>query len=187
MKTKRQGNYRGSVSEKPILEIVCVTCGKTVSTRRETTKYCSRKCVQRKPLDQTTKDKISNSCKGKTGGYRTKSGLSKKFGGLYKDVWLDSSWEISFALRMDEIGVKWERPRSSQIFYTTQRGTQARYYPDFYLPDFDKFVEIKGYYTNEVRHKLSEVSKTIPLIIIDKLSDILNAEVAHLVEHRPSH
>ena len=104
------------------------------------------------------KSNISKSLKGKgkTGGYRTKSGTSKKYGSSYNGIWMDSSWEVLFAKRLDYLGELWEKsPRYFE--YTNQEGERRKYYPDFFLKARNLYVEIKGYHTPRSRQKMQAV------------------------------
>lgn len=65
----------------------------------------------------------------------------KKDGTVVK---LDSSWEEALAKRLDEIGVIWERPKA--VKWTDTSGTVRNYFPDFYLNDYDIFLDPKNPY-----------------------------------------
>lgn len=61
---------------------------------------------------------------------------------LYKDIWLDSSWEYELAKRLDELEIRWERPKP--IIWIDNNGIQHNYFPDFYLLDYDLFLDPKN-------------------------------------------
>lgn len=57
-------------------------------------------------------------------------------------VELDSGWEFRYAIYLDSLGVKWERnTKKFQYFF---KGKYRNYIPDFYVHDWDEYVEIKG-------------------------------------------
>lgn len=60
----------------------------------------------------------------------------------YKGVMLDSSWELILAQKLDADGVKWLRP--NPLLYEDKKGTKRHYFPDFYLPDFDVYLDPKN-------------------------------------------
>lgn len=60
----------------------------------------------------------------------------------YNGVKLDGSWELMFAIYLDEHNIVWERPRS--VFTYFFNGKEHKYLPDFYLPNSDLYIEIKG-------------------------------------------
>ena len=59
-------------------------------------------------------------------------------------VQLDSMWEEALAKRLDEIDVDWVRPTA--IKYTDSNNVSRNYFPDFYLPDYDIFLDPKNPY-----------------------------------------
>lgn len=81
------------------------------------------------------------------GGYR--EGTNKWKGGKYKDVWMDSSWEIRFAIAADKFGIEWKKNRRSFPYEYEEK--KKRYTPDFYLPLSKVWVEVKGW-EREVDH-----------------------------------
>ena len=91
-------------------------------------------------------------------------------------VSMDSTWEVECAKRLDELGIRWIRNPSLKLKYTT-RGRRARnYIPDFYLPDHDVYIEVKGYWTDAARHKMKDVQERNPvkIIILESLEEIGN-------------
>lgn len=58
-------------------------------------------------------------------------------------VLLDSSWEESLAVRLDEIMVEWIRPLVP-IMWIDAKGNSRKYFPDFYLPAFGIFLDPKN-------------------------------------------
>lgn len=96
--------------------------------------------------DVTVNEKIKETClkKAASGQWHHGAGRSKKH--VYKGVKLDSSWELKLAQFWDSIGVVWERNRKT--FPYEWRGTVRSYLPDFYLPEQDLYIEVKGYKTD---------------------------------------
>jgi predicted nuclease of restriction endonuclease-like RecB superfamily len=93
-------------------------------------------------------------------------------------VSMDSSWEVACAQRLDELGIRWIRNPSIKLKYTT-RGKRARnYIPDFYLPDHDVYIEVKGYWTDAARHKMKDVLSRHPvrIVILESLDEISDVE-----------
>lgn len=60
----------------------------------------------------------------------------------YKNITLDSSWELKFAKWLDKNNIKWSRPENG---FEYQWNGLRIYYPDFYLPELDFYIEVKGY------------------------------------------
>ena len=89
-------------------------------------------------------------------------------------VSMDSTWEVACARRLDELGIRWIRNPGLKLKYIT-RGRRARnYIPDFYLPDHDVYIEVKGYWTEAARHKMKSVQERNPvkIIILESLEEI---------------
>lgn len=74
-------------------------------------------------------------------------------------VVLDSSWEESLAKRLDSLGVNWYRP-VTPIKWQDGSGEHHNYFPDFYLPDFDLFLDPKNPYAVKVQQKKLAILKT---------------------------
>ena len=90
-------------------------------------------------------------------------------------VMLDSSWEEVLAKRLDETGVDWIRPKEP-IPYVTTDGKTHNYFPDFYLPKYDLYLDPKNPYAVSVqKDKLIILKKTVyNLVLIESLYDCLN-------------
>lgn len=56
---------------------------------------------------------------------------------------LDSSWEEALAKRLDELSVAWERP--GPIQWVDLAGRIRNYFPDFYLPQYQLYLDPKNY------------------------------------------
>jgi NAD-dependent dihydropyrimidine dehydrogenase PreA subunit len=140
----------------------CKNCNSPYTPSRPTlvAGYCSSPCRK-----ESMKIILSNALKGKSGGPRKGGGRGK--GGYYKDVWFDSSWEIMYAKFLDEKSVRWERV-TSRFPYTFEE-KEYKYIPDFYLPDENIFVEIKGYVTERDKAKWHYFPHTLRVIVKEDL------------------
>lgn len=85
-------------------------------------------------------------------------------------VMLDSSWEEELAKRLDECEIDWIRPETP-IEYLTHDGTKHNYFPDFYLPKYDLFLDPKNPAAiNAQKEKIEILLKNMNnLIILDTL------------------
>jgi hypothetical protein len=70
------------------------------------------------------------------GGYRPHPNK----GQYYKNIWFDSNWEVKVAISLDKNNINWIRPHIG--FVWTDCG--KKYYPDFYLLDFDVYLDPKN-------------------------------------------
>lgn len=78
------------------------------------------------------------------GGYRENSGRSKKYyvdDSNGKNTCLQSSYELRCATILDELNIHWIRPK--HLKYTID-GTVKKYFPDFYLKDYDVYLDPKN-------------------------------------------
>ena len=79
------------------------------------------------------------------------------------DYFFRSTWEANFARILNFIGIQWEYENSVH----RARFDSSSYLPDFYLPQLDLFVEIKGYDRNpDWLQKLFDYRPSFPLILI---------------------
>jgi hypothetical protein len=62
----------------------------------------------------------------------------------YKGVLMDSAWELMLAKRLDALGVRWERPEP--LRWVDKSEIVHHYFPDFYLPDYDLYLDPKNAY-----------------------------------------
>lgn len=80
-----------------------------------------------------------------------------------KKVLLESSWEVRIANFLTDKNIKWIRPKF--IKWQDSIGKTRRYFPDFYLVDYDIYLDPKNpYCLKRDEEKLNEVQKEIKLI-----------------------
>lgn len=112
--------------------------GKVLSLRFKTGELVARGCCSSDYIN-SPQHKL-NSAKG--GGYRSGSGRSKKFkvydsyGNL---TTLQSSFELNCSEILAELGINWKRPEALKY-------DGRNYFADFYLPDFDVWLDPKNNY-----------------------------------------
>jgi hypothetical protein len=85
----------------------------------------------------------------------------------YNGILLDGSWEVLVATWFDNNNIKWIK-NVNGFQYNWELNIKT-YYPDFYLIDFDLYVEVKGY----ERPKDIEKWKVVDNLLIVKHKDIL--------------
>jgi len=111
-----------------------------------------------------SKRKISNSMKGNKNWINstTKSGRGKK--GYYNGMYFMSTWELAFMVYYKENNIKFDR-NWDKFEYLDFDGNKRYYIPDFILNN--TYIEVKGYMTEKVRHKLKCFKH--PLTILGKV------------------
>ncbi len=114
--------------------------------------------------------KLSKSARGKKLYKRRRVMALRKpfFSPIAGHITLDSSWEIAYAEYLDKNNINWVR---NQIMFPYKFGNRKRlkyYIPDFYLPDEQLYVEIKGYKTDKDDCKWRDFPKYYKLIVLFK-------------------
>jgi uncharacterized protein YbaR (Trm112 family) len=108
--------------------------------------------------------KCSNNAKENNfGGKRN----SKRF--WYKNICLDSSYELRVAEDLDKNNIKWIRP--TRIKYFDKNNVYHYYLPDFYLSDYNIYLDPKNDYLinkDSEKIKLVEEQNKINIIILNK-------------------
>ena len=94
-------------------------------------------------------------------------------------VSMDSTWEVMMATRLDELGIAWKRDNNIKLQYKSKGGRKRNYIPDFYLPEHDFYIEVKGYWTDAARHKMKDVQKRNPvkILILESLAEIAGINI----------
>jgi len=76
--------------------------------------------------------------------------ISHSKGSYYKKIWMRSSYEIAFVKWLDRKNIKWQyESKTFDLENTT-------YTPDFYLPEFNLYIEVKGYWRDDAKLKFEE-------------------------------
>jgi hypothetical protein len=110
----------------------------------------TRNVTEKQELER--RKKISKTMKNNpdVGGLREGSGRGVKqwyVSPIAGKVYLRSSYEIEYAKWLDNNNIQWKQ---NLIKFPYEWKNEIRfYYPDFYLIDLDKYVEIKGYKTEK--------------------------------------
>lgn len=96
----------------------------------------------------------------------------------YNGIKLDSTYEVKFAEDLDNNNIKWSRPKP--LSWIDANGKEHLYYPDFYIEEFNIYVDTKNdYLINHINpkfgitdlEKIDNVMKQNPgvkILILDK-------------------
>lgn len=105
---------------------ICLYCKKDIFHTGKKTKKYHKECVS----------KIS-------GGYRENSTKVNRC--IYNGIKLDSGLEKLFVVLLDKANIKWHKNNGNRYFEYKDKNEKVRkYYPDFYLPEYDLWIETKG-------------------------------------------
>lgn len=132
---------------------------KRMATRRKNGTLTHTAETRSKLCEIARMSKHQRVCKS-THAFTDKRGRTFKF---------DSSWEDALAHRLDDLDIRWERPEPIQYELD---GKVRNYFSDFYLPDYDLYLDPKNSYCCEQqKEKLQQVHKLINLEVITTKDD----------------
>lgn len=102
---------------------------------------------------------------------RTKTFIYKNKDGNNFNV--KGKWELLVAEYLDENNIKWTNIINEEIYYIWE-DKKRRYFPDFYLIKYDKYIEVKGYVRERDLKKWEVVSNKLIIIKKDLIKKIKN-------------
>ena len=88
----------------------------------------------------------------------------------YKGIMMRSSWEKRVAEYLDKLGIKWEYEIET---FELEEG--MTYTPDFYLPDYILYIEVKGYFRSaRALEKFNKFARNHSIVLIrrNELKDL---------------
>lgn len=87
----------------------------------------------------------------------------------YNGIKLESSWEVILAKDLDANNIKWTRP--APLLWRDDAGQLRRYYPDFYLIDYNIYLDPKNSYVQKLDKRKFELvieQNKIKLFMLNK-------------------
>jgi len=125
----------------------CIDCGKEIN-------YGKTRCVKCNGIAHSIRmSGVGNPMFGK---------VTHGKGNKYNNYYMRSSYEIAYAKWLDSNNIKWVY--EPVAFKVDSNGKQTTYRPDFYLPETDEYIEIKGWWRDDAKEKFLEFRKKYPLI-----------------------
>lgn len=94
----------------------------------------------------------------------------------YGEISMDSSWEVELAQSLENNNIQWVKPKFFE--WIDESGKQRKYFPDFYLPHYDVYLDPKNPYLAKLdKYKTDQIIEVhkIKLFVLDKKS-LLNWE-----------
>lgn len=159
---KNQQKYKAKGQDKIItddgkilINKICTICGKQFQIRNtQIITTCSKMCYAQLPK-KTTRQPIKDT--SRMGGARDGGGYSKviPYTNRFGETMKLNREEIIVATHLDMLGVNWCR-NTVGFPYITLDGKNRKYYPDFYVIDYDVYVEYKGWITDKMAHKMNK-------------------------------
>lgn len=79
---------------------------------------------------------------------------------LQKYTKVQGSYEKKYSEYLNLNGIKWERDKKNNLRYILHEEDYTHtYYPDFYLPDTDEYIEIKGFWWKSKDDRVNDKRK----------------------------
>jgi hypothetical protein len=141
------GKFESKLKINGMYNLKCVTCNENFLNRHKNIKTCGKKCY----LKLLSKQSRENpNCGGETN--------YKKY--IYKNVCMDSSWEVKLAKFLDLNNIIWERSKKLVFLWTDIDNKKRRYHPDFYLPEYNLYLDPKNkFLMKKDQFKINQVLK----------------------------
>lgn len=132
-------------------------------------------------LSDDWKKHLSDSLKGKTGGVRENS---NKWRGCHiemngKIIWLDSSYEKRLVCLLNKFEIPWVKNRDK--FPYIYEKCQYSYIPDFYLPELNLWIEVKGWIKDKDLAKWKNFPHRLIVIKLKALERLEKIESKHAI------
>jgi hypothetical protein len=98
---------------------------------------------------------VADACRGHNIGKSNRCKPTKKYNIQFR------SWhEALYATCLTEMKVKWQFEPIT-LPYKDGRGKLKHYIPDFYLPDEQRYVEVKGFGVERAAQRLRQIQKSV--------------------------
>lgn len=125
-------------------------------------------------MKQVVKNNPNSYNKSNINGRTKKHVFTDSFG---NDVILDSGWELLVAKYLTEQNIKWITYITEELTYDWL-GSTRRYFPDFYLVDYNIYIEVKGHQRDRdiAKWDIPSIKNRLIVINYSKIKKINNNE-----------
>ena len=89
----------------------------------------------------------------------------------YKGSYFHSSWEVIVAKFLEENNLSWSRKVEPSEYLWENK--VHLYFPDFYVPELDIFIEVKGYEVKKDREKWKQFKKKLVVLKEKEVNEII--------------
>ncbi len=177
-----------------IITKICIVCGDKFNTYKykENKKVCNKckrsknslpikvkNCIicQREFETKYNKKTCSEVCKTKLIFQKRKfqngrQKLVKYINKIQGEVQLESSWELKIAEYLDKKNINWIRP--NPILWIDSNNKNHLYYPDFYLIDFNIYLDPKNPYCMKLDEEKLKIVCTKVKLYYGNVDEIIN-------------
>ena len=118
-------------------------------------------------LSQQAKERYMN-------GWEVRCGRAKKYNYNSKvcgNIKVDGMWELAVSYYLDSINVVWKR-NTKRFPYINLKGNDSTYCPDFWIEDWNTYLEVKGYETDLDKCKWKQFTENLIIWKADKLIEL---------------
>lgn len=134
--------------------------------------------AESKEAEISRRQKIQSSINERyANGWMPKAGRCKKISyssPIAGEIKVDGTWELEVAQYLDGIGVKWKRNKNR--FAYMYEGKERFYTPDFFVEDYNCYIEVKGYETEKDRSKWDQFSHKLLIWKKEEIKAIKNGD-----------
>ena len=85
---------------------------------------------------------------------------------------VQGTWERDIAIKFEQLCIQWVKLKTNKDTLKYKMGGKVRSYtPDFYLPDYNMYVEVKGFWWGNDKEKMNIVIATHPdkhIVVVEK-------------------
>ena len=85
---------------------------------------------------------------------------------------VQGTWERDIALKFEQLNIRWIKLKTNKhTLKYEMKGKVRSYTPDFYLPDYDMLIEVKGFWWGDDKEKMKIVLATHPdkkIVVVEK-------------------
>lgn len=166
-RAKQKAVKRNYPPHSNIRYLICTECNASFYTRPNSKghsyfrKTCSKECESKIYSDTAKKNKLGGNWNRNSTWYDSH---------IAGRVHLESSWELKLAKDLDANNIQWNRPKHS-FKWISKKQTSHKYYPDFYLPEYDCYLDPKNsFLQRQDEFKINYVVKehNIKLLILSE-------------------
>jgi len=122
----------------------------------------------KKLLSKIVKERYSNGWESKAGRCEKIEYVSESAG----KIKVDGKWELQVAMYLDKIGVNWIRNKKRFKYWNDIKNRESTYCPDFYVKNWETYIEVKGYETELDRIKWRQFKYRLEIWNRKKLEDL---------------
>lgn len=135
-----------------------------------------KKPVIEDDIELIRREKIRNNINERyKNGWESTAGRCKKLDYFSKtagNIKVDGSWELKVAIYLDSLDVKWIRNKKRFEYFNSKKNRTSTYCPDFYIEDWNCYIEVKGYKTELDDIKWSQFQHKLEIWDKNKLSSL---------------